>query len=90
MLRLVNVRGTFVVNSPQIAGDLARCSEGIALCPDYVVQDDLAARTLEHALRTVCGPELDIHAVYLSQRRLPQRTRALSDFIGHEAEYKES
>ena len=27
------------------------------------------------------GPQLDIHAVYLPQRRLTRRTRALLDFL---------
>jgi DNA-binding transcriptional LysR family regulator len=88
VLRFVTVQGSFMVNSPRIACDLARSGEGLALCPDYVVQDDLATGALEHVLPTVCGPELDIHAVYLSQRRLSQRTRAFLDFIGQQAEFK--
>lgn len=88
VLRMVPVRGSFMVNSPRMACDLARSGEGIALCPDYVVQDDLATGALEHVLPTVCGPELEIHAVYLSQRRLSQRTRAFLDFIGQDAEFK--
>ncbi|MGL3608045.1 LysR family transcriptional regulator [Rhizobium sp. G187] len=84
VLRLLNVRGSFMVNSPRIACDLARNGEGISLCPDYVVHDDLATGALEHVLPTVCGPELDIHAVYLGQRRLSQRTRAFLDYLGSE------
>jgi hypothetical protein len=49
-------------------------------------QDDLATGVLDHVLSTVCGPELDFHSVYLSRRRLSQRTRALLDFLGHQAE----
>lgn len=80
-LRLVQVHGSFMVNSPRMARDLARDGEGIALCPDYVVHDDLADATLEHVLPEFCGPELDIHGVYLSQRRISQRARAFLDFL---------
>jgi DNA-binding transcriptional LysR family regulator len=70
----------------RMARDLARDGEGIALCPDYVVRDDLADGSLEVVLPRHCGPELDIHVVYLSQRRLSQRTRALLDFLGRDPE----
>jgi DNA-binding transcriptional LysR family regulator len=85
-LRFVSVKGPFMVNSPRMARDLARDGEGIALCPDYVVRDDLDDGTLENVLPQNCGPELDIHAVYLSQRRLSHRTRALLDFLGRDPE----
>jgi DNA-binding transcriptional LysR family regulator len=85
-LRRVAVSGTFMVNSAQVACDMARDGEGIAFCPDYVVREDLAEGRLENVLPRHCGPELDIHAVYLSQRRLSQRTRALLDFLSTEAE----
>lgn len=88
VLHPVNVQGTFLVNSPRIACDLARGGEGIALCPDYVVQDHVEAGSLEHVLPAICGPELDIHAVYLSQRRVSLRTRALLDFLEHEASFR--
>jgi DNA-binding transcriptional LysR family regulator len=89
-LRLVAVNGPFMVNSPRMARDLARDGEGIALCPDYLVRDDLADGTLENVLPRHCGPELDIHAVYLSQRRLSHRTRALLDFLGRDNELSAS
>lgn len=76
----IKVSGPYRVNSARIARDLAVEGEGIAFCPDYVVQDDLAAGLLEHVLPDFCGPRLDIHAVYLGQRRVARRTRAFLDF----------
>lgn len=80
-LHRVAVTGRFLVNSARLARDLAVQGEGIALCPDYAIRDDLTAGRLTHVLPQVSGPVLDIHAVYLGQRRLPRRTRALLDHL---------
>lgn len=77
----VTVSGPFLVNSARLARDLAVAGEGVALCPDYMVQADLDAGRLEHVLPQVCGPQLDIHAVYLGQRRMSRRTRAFLDYV---------
>lgn len=80
-LHRVPVTGHFLVNSARAARDLAVLGEGIAFCPDYVVQQGLAAGLLEHVLSPVRGPQLDIHAVHLAQRRMARRTRALLDYL---------
>ncbi|WP_413873873.1 LysR family transcriptional regulator [Albidovulum sp.] len=77
----ITVLGPYLVNSARLARDLAVEGEGIALCPDYMVQPDLETGRLEHVLPQVCGPQLDIHAVYIGQRRLARRTRAFLDFV---------
>jgi DNA-binding transcriptional LysR family regulator len=80
----ISVSGPYLVNSASLARDLAVEGEGIALCPDYMVQADLDAGRLEHVLPQVCGPQLDIHAVHIGQRRLARRTRAFLDFVVRE------
>lgn len=80
-LHRVPVAGRFLVNSARAARDLAVLGEGIAFCPDYVVQLSLAEGLLEHVLPQVRGPQLDIHAVHLAQRKLARRTRALLDYL---------
>ena len=80
-LQRIPVTGHFLVNSARAARDLAIEGEGIAFCPDYVVQQQLAEGLLEHVLPQVRGPQLDIHAVHLAQRRLARRTRALLDYL---------
>ena len=77
----ITVSGPYLVNSARLARDLAVEGEGVALCPDSIVQSDLDAGRLEHVLPEVCGPQLDIHAVYIGQRRLARRTRAFLDFV---------
>jgi DNA-binding transcriptional LysR family regulator len=81
VLHRVTVTGRFLINSARLARDLAVQDEGIALCPDYVVRDDLRTGLLVNVLPQVCGPMLDIHAVYLGQRQLARRTRALLDHL---------
>ena len=80
-LQRVPVTGRFLVNSARAARDLAILGEGVALCPDYVVQHSLSQGLLEHVLPQVRGPTLEIHAVHLPQRRLARRTRALLDYL---------
>lgn len=80
-LHRITVPGPFLVNSARLARDLAAAGEGIALCPDYMVQSDLNEARLEHVLPQVCGPQLDIHAVFLGSRRLARRTRAFLEFL---------
>ncbi|MCZ0964167.1 LysR family transcriptional regulator [Paracoccus benzoatiresistens] len=77
----VRVTGHFLVNSARSARDLAMMDEGIALCPDYLVQDDIRRGRLERVLPHFSGPQRDIHAVYLRQHRIPRRTRTLLDFL---------
>lgn len=79
----ITVSGPYLVNSARLARDLAVEGEGIALCPDYMVQTDLDDGLLEHVLPQVCGPQLDIHAVYLG-RHLARRARAFLDFVVRE------
>lgn len=80
-LHRIAVSGNFLANSARLTRDLAVQGEGIAICPDYVVLDDLARGRLVHVLPQASGPTLDIHAVHLGQRRLARRTRALVDHL---------
>ncbi|NBZ90012.1 LysR family transcriptional regulator [Rhodobacteraceae bacterium CYK-10] len=84
VLRRIEARGPYAVNSPRAARDLAVLGEGIALCPDYMVRSDLAEGRLVQVLCETAGPSLDIHAVHLGQRRLARRTRALLDFLARD------
>lgn len=79
--RRVRVTGHFLVNSARSARDLALADEGIAFCPDHVVRDDLDRNRLVQVLPHIRGPRLDIHAVYLRQRRMTRRSRDLLAFL---------
>jgi len=77
----ISVTGPFLVNSARLARELALAGEGIALSPDYVVAEDIAAGRLQRVLPWVESPPLDIHAVHLGQRQVARRSRALIDFL---------
>ena len=79
--RRIRVTGHFLVNSARAARDLALADQGIAFCPDHVVQEYLDRNRLVRVLPDVRGPRLDIHAVYLRQRRMTRRSRDLLAFL---------
>ena len=77
----VSVRGNLLVNSARMARDFSRSGEGIAQCPDYVVQSDIEQGKLVHVLSHCRGLLLDIHAVFLETRHMPKHVRAFLDFL---------
>lgn len=77
----VPIGGRFTVSSLSAAYRLALAGHGLAYCPDYLVNDDLAAGRLVALAAPFTGPEMDIHIVHLPQRRMARRTRALMDFL---------
>ena len=76
----VQVPTRFMVNSAQVARDLAIAGDGIAFCPDFVLGDDLEARRLVHLLPDHDAPAHPLSALWLEGRTLPRKTRALIDF----------
>lgn len=75
------VRGRFQVNSARVARDLAIAGQGVAFCPDFVVDQDIAAGRLVPLLDAYDCPAIPISLVYLQGRRLPRKLRALIDFV---------
>lgn len=76
----VTVASRFLVNSAQVARDLALRGQGIAYCPVFVLDDDLAAGRLVRLLPGCEGPPHPLSAVYPGGRSLPRKLRALIDF----------
>jgi len=54
---------------------------GFALCPDFIVRDDIANGTLVDVLPGSTPDEAGIYAVYPHRRYLPAKVRALVDFL---------
>lgn len=69
-----------MVNSARVARDWALDGCGIALCPDFVLQDGIAAGSLIPLLPDYTMHEHPICAVYLTGNMLPKKVRALIDF----------
>ena len=69
-----------MVNSARIAKQWALEGHGIALCPDFVLNDDIAQGRLIKVLSDYQAPSHPISAVYLSGNVMPRKVRALIDF----------
>jgi DNA-binding transcriptional LysR family regulator len=82
--RRIRVRGPLLLNNSDLLRDAVMQGVGVALLPDFVVGDDLAARRLVRLLprwkpRPPFGPAA--HLVWLPARHLPPKTRAFVDFM---------
>lgn len=80
----VAVPTRFMVNSAQVARDLAVAGRGIAFCPVFVLGDDVATGRLLPLLPDHDSPAHPIHAVYLEGRTLPAKIRALIAFASED------
>lgn len=77
---VVHVPTRFMVNSAQVARDLAVAGNGIAYCPRFVLGDDLESGRLVQVLPDHESAGHPLAVVYLEGRTLPKKVRALIDF----------
>ncbi|RDE19009.1 LysR family transcriptional regulator [Motiliproteus coralliicola] len=75
-----------MVNSARVARDWALDGIGVALCPDFVLQQSLADGSLVPLLEEFQTRQRPICAVYLSGSVLSRKVRALIDFAVEEFE----
>jgi DNA-binding transcriptional LysR family regulator len=78
----VRVEGQLRVNSAPAVRDLALRGFGVALCPTYVVGEDVRAGRLEALLEEFNAFDLGLFAVYSERRHLSAKIRAFVDFLG--------
>jgi DNA-binding transcriptional LysR family regulator len=77
----VHVVGRFAANVVDSVRQAALAGFGIALLPDIMIADDLAAGRLVPILPGYETPRVPIYLATLSRRHLPPRTRAVMDFV---------
>lgn len=77
----IAVSGRFKVNSARSARNLALAGEGIALCPDYMVAQDVKKQTLKRILSNYNSGQKPVQAVFPSAKYTPTRVRTLIDFL---------
>ncbi len=77
---VVAVHGRFSVNSARIAADFAVEGLGVALCPRFVVAEELRKGELVALLPDFEIPRRPLNIVYLEGRVMPRRLRALIEF----------
>jgi DNA-binding transcriptional LysR family regulator len=77
----VTVRPRLVSNDYEILRAVARTGLGLALLPEYLCLDDVAAGHLVRALDTWAAREIPIHALYPSLRHLSPKVITLLDLL---------
>lgn len=73
----VHVR--FMVNSAQVALDMAREGFGIAFCPQFAIRGDFEAQGLVRVLPDYASPASPVSVVWLEGRVMPRKVRSLID-----------
>ncbi len=77
----VRVRPAVHSSNGELLRELAIGGAGIILQPRFIVEDALRAGTLVPILESYRTFDLNLYAVYLSQRLLPRKVRVFIDFL---------
>jgi DNA-binding transcriptional LysR family regulator len=77
----IRVSGRFLTNGPDAICALALKDAGVALAPDFLVADDLAAGRLLRLLPEYATQATPIYAVYPHSRNLSAKVRTFIDFL---------
>lgn len=77
----VHVTGPLHANNGDLLAQAAEAGMGIALLPNFIVEEALCAGRLVPVLCPWQAPPISIHAVYPSARRVPHKTRTFIDFL---------
>jgi DNA-binding transcriptional LysR family regulator len=78
---VVRISGRFLANSGDVLLALVLRGGGVAIAPDYLVEDDLKAGRLIRLLPEYATPETAVHAVYPHARHLSAKTRTFIGFL---------
>ena len=77
----VRVRGPLATNDLRLLVTAARQGHGLAFVPDLVVEDELAAGTLEQVLKGVIGTDSQLAVVHADREFVRPAVRALVDAL---------
>lgn len=77
----LDVRPRLTVNDYEMLHSVARAGFGIALLPDYLCADDLAAGRLVRVLESWSAPEVPVFALYPSARHLAPTIISFLDLL---------
>lgn len=77
----VDISGPFSANTPEATRQMAKAGIGIALCPMYVIDQDLADGTLVPLFESFEASEMGVYALYPHRRHLSARVRALVNYL---------
>ncbi|MEM9797330.1 MAG: LysR family transcriptional regulator [Pseudomonadota bacterium] len=79
--RRIGIDAGISANSARVVADLVRGGAGIALCPDYVAATFVERGDLVRLLPDHASVALDVHIVFLENRHLAAKTRAMIDYL---------
>ncbi len=79
--QVVTMQGAITVNSVRAVRQLLLANLGLAMCPDFVVADDIQAGRLEELLADYAFHDMALYAVYLHRRHLSVKVRLLIDAL---------
>jgi len=82
---IINPTRRFMVNSARVARDWAIDGNGIVLCPDFIMTQDIAAGRLVPILEGYQTRTHTFNVIYLEGHILPRKVRALIDFAREDA-----
>lgn len=77
----VKAKGRFRANSAKAAREIALSDLGIVMCPDHIVEADIAAGRLIMLLQDYNAFDLGLYAVYPHNRHLAVKVRVFVDFL---------
>ena len=77
----VQGRAAHQSNSSNAIRALALAGLGVAVLPDWLVQDDVRSGQLQRVLPEYALPNQPIHLVFHGSRHLPRKTRVFIDFL---------
>lgn len=77
----VRTRGPLMADSGDFLCQMAEAGLGIALLPDFITADAIAAGRLVPVLTDWQPPPIAVHALFPAARTLPKRTRQFVDFL---------
>jgi DNA-binding transcriptional LysR family regulator len=79
--RLSTVDGKVVINNIGVARELAIGGVGLGMLPNIMCKNDVKANRLVRVLPDWEGPPMHATALILSRKGIPNKTRALLDFL---------
>jgi DNA-binding transcriptional LysR family regulator len=77
----IQVQGPLCANNGEVLKQAAVAGLGIAMLPDFEPQDELRNGTLVPILPGYHAAAVSVYAVYPSRQFLPEKTRAVVDFL---------
>lgn len=80
----VQLRGKLFANNGEVLKAAAISGLDIAYLPDFEISEALASGQLVTLLPAYTAPALTVYALYPSRQFLPEKTRALVEFLIHE------